>query len=267
MEREPYGAGKGVEPTTWSAPHSPSRAVRPAHARSVFVGLVVLLVCVSGGAASAVAEVAEVATTSDAPAGFFVGVLAALDGAPPLLFFGVMALAILLPIPASLFYVAAGSIYGIPASIAWTVPALVINTLLVHVASTGFLRPGLERLVARRGKEVPRLRSKADQNLFITLVRITPGIPYFLQNLVLALAGVDRVPFVLISVAVQMIYATGFIVLGRSAFEGELGLGAVAVGLLAAVAIVARLVHARLRPAVPPAGGLDTIGGDERTGA
>jgi uncharacterized membrane protein YdjX (TVP38/TMEM64 family) len=174
-----------------------------------------------------------------------------LQEASPIVFFTTMTLALLLPIPASLFYVTAGSIYGITPSLVWIIPVLVVNSLIVHWASSSFLRPGLEWLVERRGHAVPALAAKSDQILFISLIRITPGIPYFLQNLILALAGVDRLPFLLISVPVQMIYATGFVALGRSAFDGELGLAVAAIALIAAASITARLIHKRLESSSP----------------
>jgi len=181
-----------------------------------------------------------------------------LEQAPPVVFFATMAIALLFPTPASVFYVTAGSLYGIVPALLWIPPTLLLNNLIVHWASTSFLRPTVERLVERRGRALPSLETKADQRLFITLIRMTPGVPYFLQNLVLALAGVDRLPFLLISVSVQMIYATGFVVLGRSAFEGELGLAVFALALIAAAAVGARLVHKRLQPA--PAASFETSG-------
>ena len=50
-----------------------------------------------------------------------------------------------------------------------------------------------------------------DEIFFITLIRLTPGIPYFLQNWILAVAQLDLVRFLVLSVAIQMIYVTGFV--------------------------------------------------------
>ena len=91
------------------------------------------------------------------------------------------------------------------------------------------------------------MTSSGDQTLFILLVRITPGIPYFLQNWTLGLAGVKRMPFIILTVAIQMVYAAGFVILGRSAFEGRAGLAIGAVALLVFASIFARIVHLRLK--------------------
>jgi uncharacterized membrane protein YdjX (TVP38/TMEM64 family) len=170
-----------------------------------------------------------------------------LRSAPAPVFFAVMSVALLAPIPASLLYVTAGPLYGVVTSLLWIAPALAINALLVHVIASSFLRPRLEAMVARRGMRIPTFEKRSDQNLFIVLIRITPGIPYFVQNWLLGLADVERLPFVAITVAIQMLYATGFVVLGKSAFEGETGVAIAAFAALVVVSIGARMVHKRFR--------------------
>lgn len=170
-----------------------------------------------------------------------------LKSAPAPIYFACMAVIILAPVPASVFYITAGSLYGIVPSLLWIAPVLAVNALLVHSLVGGWLRPRVERLIAGRGLQIPKLNTRNDQVLFITLIRITPGIPYFIQSWVLGLANVDRMPFLVITVGIQMFYATGFVVLGRSAFEGEFGLTIGAIALLVAVSIIARIVHTRFR--------------------
>jgi len=170
-----------------------------------------------------------------------------LQSAPAPIYFAVMSIALLAPVPASVLYLTAGPLYGILPSLLWIAPALAINALLVHVIASSLLRPRLERLVARRGLKIPALETHADENLFIVLVRITPGIPYFVQSWLLGLAGVRRAPFVLITVAIQMLYATGFVVLGRSAFEGDAAIAIAALAALVVVSLGARQIHKRFR--------------------
>jgi len=171
----------------------------------------------------------------------------ALQAAPAPIYFGFMTLALLFPIPASILYVTAGPIYGVTESLAWIAPMLLLNSLLVHAIGTTALRPALTAMIERRGLAVPSLEERSDQVLFMTLVRVTPGIPYFLQSWAIVLAGVDRLPFVLISVGVQIIYAAGFVALGQSAFEGRLGFAAMALAFLVAAGVAARVVHGRLK--------------------
>ena len=174
-----------------------------------------------------------------------------LKSAPAPIYFSVMTVAILLPVPASIFYVTAGSLFGVVPSLLFIVPTLAANALLVHLIAGSWLRPTIENFVSKRGIRIPRLEARSDEILFITLIRITPGIPYFVQSWVIGLAGVAIGPFLLITIAIQMFYAAGFVVLGRSAFEGEVGVAVGAIALLVVVSIVARIVHKRFRARAP----------------
>jgi len=174
-----------------------------------------------------------------------------LEAAPPLVFFGAMSLLCLLPVPITLFYVSAGPIFGIVPALLWILPAVALNQFLGHRLANGILRPRIERLIESHGYTVPAVHGKTAQSLFTTVIRITPGFPYFLQNLILGIAGIEPIRHLLISLPIQMFYATGFVVLGRSAFEGRVGVAAGALALLVVVSVVARLVHARLRSQAP----------------
>ena len=178
--------------------------------------------------------------------------------APAPIYFGIVAVGLVGPLPVSVFYVAAGPIFGIGPALAWFAPTLALNAVLVHAIGTTAVRPRLAAWIEGRGLRVPLLEDPSDQLLFASVVRITPGIPYFLQSWAIVLAGIRRPVFVVLSVGVQMIYATGFVVLGRGAFEGRLGLAATAIAFLVVAGLVARHVHRRLRGRAPEL--LDTNG-------
>ena len=175
-----------------------------------------------------------------------------LQSAPPIVFFGTMALLTVFPVPLSPFYIVAGPIFGILPSLLWIPPAIVLNNLLAYSLTTTFLRPWLQGVVTKRGYSIPTFETSRDQNLFIAMVRITPGFPYFLQSLVLGLAGVDRLRFLVISLSVHMIYVVGFVVLGTSAFEGDYGVAVIAIALIVVVSICARFAHKRLKQVAGP---------------
>jgi len=172
-----------------------------------------------------------------------------LQDAPPIVFFGAMSLLTIGPVPLTPFYITAGSLYGIGPSLLWIPPAIVLNNLIAYTLTTSVLRPWLQSMVAKRGLSIPTLDSKREQTLFIVMVRITPGPPYFMQSLILGLAGVERLRFLVLSLPVHMIFVVGFVVLGRSAFDGELGLAIVAITLILAASICARLAHKHLKAA------------------
>ncbi|MFO0690930.1 MAG: hypothetical protein U0900_19695 [Myxococcota bacterium] len=175
-----------------------------------------------------------------------------LRGIPPLLFFGGFVLATFVPFPVGLFYMAAGVAYGVGPALAWIAASLAASNLILHTAARRFLRPWVEPIVVRRGYRIPRFDSGLDEIFFITLIRLTPGIPYFLQNWILAVAQLDLVRFLVLSVAIQMIYVTGFVVLGRSALDGELGWALGGLAVLVAVSALARHLARRRKPGEPP---------------
>lgn len=221
---------------------------RPSNASAGWTASAALLLLIAAGAASA-AGVDGGATASPASDGALPAwaraALESLRGVPPLIYFSALVVATFLPVPVAVFYLAAGVVYGIAPALVWIAGSLAVSNLIIHSAAKSFLRPTLAALVARRGYRIPRFDSPLDEALFITLIRITPGVPYFLQNLILAVADLDLMRFVVLSVAIQMIYVTGFVVLGRSALEGQLGWVIGGLALIVGVAIGARWLAAR----------------------
>jgi len=236
-------------PSPSTAPGA-TRARRVARPTGLAAGGLVLgrLALLGAAAMLATSAFADAVADAGAPSGLAAAgeaVLERLRGAPPILFFGAFVVATFLPFPIMLFYLVAGATYGIPTALAWIAGALVVSNLIIHTAAKGFLRPILEAIAARRGQTIPRFESGLDEALFITLVRLTPGIPYFVQNVVLAVAHLDLMRFVVLSVAIQMIYVVGFVVLGRSALEGRHGWTVAALALVVAISVAARLIVKR----------------------
>lgn len=176
----------------------------------------------------------------------------ALLGTPsPFVFFGVMAVVCVLPVPVSAFYVAGAAIYGSQTTLAWVGLALAINIWLAQTLAARTLRPFALRLLAARKIRPPELRDANDVLAFVVLVRIAPGVPFFAQNLVLGLADVDRLRSLVVSLPIQLVFASGFVLLGQSAFEGRLGVAAAAIGMIGSLSLAARLVHRRLAQRLP----------------
>ena len=166
---------------------------------------------------------------------------------PPLVYFTTMALICILPVPISPFYVAAGPLFGFSTALLWIAPSIAANQLLAHHLTDGVLRPSFEALLSGRGYLIPKPRSKSEENLLTALIRVTPGVPYAIQNWILGLAGVERVRYLAISWPIQMLHATAWVLLGQSAFEGRMGVASLAIGLIIVFALIARWVGSRLR--------------------
>jgi uncharacterized membrane protein YdjX (TVP38/TMEM64 family) len=170
---------------------------------------------------------------------------------PPFVYFAAMALICILPVPISPFYAAAGPLFGWPTALLWIAPAVAANQLLAYQITNGMLRPSLEAFLAGRGYLIPKPRNPSEESLLTALIRVTPGIPYALQNWILGLAGVERRRYLTISWPIQMLHATAWVVLGQSVFEGQAGVAAIAVALMIGLAVVARWTGQRLRAARP----------------
>lgn len=165
---------------------------------------------------------------------------------PPFAFFGAMAVLCVFPVPVSAFYVAGTAIYGPGTALAWISGALAVNIWLGQTLASQGLRPFATRVLEARGIRIPQSQAGRDELWLVVLVRIAPGVPFFAQNLVLGLANVDRARSLAVSLPIQMVFACGFVWLGRSAFEGRLGTAVAAIGLIASVSIAARFLHRRL---------------------
>lgn len=176
--------------------------------------------------------------------------LARLGQLPPFAFFGAMAVLCVLPVPVSAFYLGGAALYGTGATLAWLPFALAGNVWLAQTLAARGLRPLAARVLTARGLRVPMLR-EGDALPFTVLIRIAPGVPFFAQNLLLGLAEVDRLRSIAVALPIQLAFASGFILLGRSAFEGRLGMLVLALGLIASVSLAARLAHRRLAAHAP----------------
>ncbi len=56
------------------------------------------------------------------------------------------------------------------------------------------------------------------------IIRIAPGFPYSIQNIILGVAGMKFRTYLAVSIPTTSIYTIGFIVTGDALFEGQIGL-------------------------------------------
>lgn len=147
-----------------------------------------------------------------------------LQSAGPVVFFGAMAVLPAIGFPMSVFYLTAASAFGAQMGMGGVIAAagvaIAIDLALSYWLARYGLRPWLEQMVARTKYKIPVI-AEAEQNQIILLVRITPGPPFFLQNILLGLAGVRFGPFFWISWVINMLFATGFIFFGEAILHGK----------------------------------------------
>lgn len=166
----------------------------------------------------------------------------------PTAFFAAMVLLPLGPFPASLLFIMAGVRFGTWPGFLCGLAALGLNMSLGYWLAHRVARMPLERWLVRRGHSIPKFDPKEELR-FLLLFRVTPGMPLFLQNYVLGLAGVRFGLYLPISLAAQAPYVLGFVWFGQSLTQTSAWkIGLAAGGILAAILAVSLLRRLIAKP-------------------
>lgn len=168
--------------------------------------------------------------------------LAEASSAPPIVLFCALALLPLVGVPASPLLIAIGIRLGTARGYAMAMAALLVNFTLGYWLARRWLRGPLTLWLTRRGHTVPRLAA-ADEVPFILLFRVTPGLPLVIQNYLLGLAEVNFRRYLLLSLAVQSVYALAFVWLGQSLQQSAAWKFLLAVSALVALTLIVALLR------------------------
>jgi uncharacterized membrane protein YdjX (TVP38/TMEM64 family) len=165
---------------------------------------------------------------------------------PVLLFF---AIAILpgLGFPASPLLIAAGIAWGGGTrACCLAISAIAINMSWTYFLATGIGKPLLLRLF---GKRLQKWEAPQGKNLYLitAALRLTPGIPFFLQNYALGIMGIPFRPYILISLPLNAIYVIGFVVSGGAILSGSIAHALAGLGLILLVTLLLRYLRSRYR--------------------
>lgn len=152
----------------------------------------------------------------------------------------------LVALPVAPIFVALGARVTTGPAVALALGSIVVSLSLTYALSGHVLKDAVTRLLTRRGYTVPRF-SGEDELLATLLLRLTPGIPVFVGNYLLPLAGVRLVVYLTVSFVIQSAYAVGFVVVGRSFLSGRLGFVVSALLAVIAIGVSARFVFRRLK--------------------
>lgn len=151
-------------------------------------------------------------------------IIVVLREAGPGPFFGAMAVLPGLGFPLSAFLAVAGPVFGptmgVGLVITCAIIAIMVNVAWSYWAAARVLRPVAQWIVQRLGYGLPEISSGAAWPA-ILILRIVPGIPFFLQNLLLGLARVSFGPYLLVSVLVPAAYVIAMITLGDALIRGD----------------------------------------------
>jgi uncharacterized membrane protein YdjX (TVP38/TMEM64 family) len=157
--------------------------------------------------------------------------------AGPVPFFLALAILPALGFPTTPFYLIAGATFSLPVALGGSFLALAANLVLCYLVATGPLRRSLLRLLARFDYRLPDLGRRRSWR-FLLMVKFMPGVPAFVKNYLLGLAGVPFALYFGVSIAITGIYLTSFVVLGESVLDRDPRQAALALGVLVIFALV-----------------------------
>jgi uncharacterized membrane protein YdjX (TVP38/TMEM64 family) len=137
--------------------------------------------------------------------------------ANPLVFFLVMAGLIVAGVPLTPLFVIAGATFGIRGGLLGSLLALAGGLALTYRIARGSLRPRLDRLLRRFDYVLPNF-ARGDRSAlrFTLMVKFAPGVPGFIKNYGLAIAGVPFSVYFVVSMLITGAYAALLIVVGES---------------------------------------------------
>jgi uncharacterized membrane protein YdjX (TVP38/TMEM64 family) len=167
--------------------------------------------------------------------------------AHPVLLF--LAIAILpgIGFPASPLLIAAGIAWGGGLrACSLAISASAINMTWTYFLATGIGKPLLLRLF---GKRLQKWEAPQGKNLYLitAALRLTPGIPFFLQNYALGIMGIPFRPYILMSIPLSGIYMIGFVVSGGAILSGNIAQALAGMGLILLVTLLLRFIRSRSR--------------------
>jgi uncharacterized membrane protein YdjX (TVP38/TMEM64 family) len=145
--------------------------------------------------------------------------MAWMQRARPLPFFAVMAILPAFGAPISPLLLLAGATFGVRLGLVGSLLALAVNVtgcyFLAHL-----LRPWISSLLRRSRYNLPNFRDKERGVWRFTLaVKLAPGVPAFVKQYGLGIAGVPFGIYFAMSMLITGAYAVSLVVLGESLFE------------------------------------------------
>lgn len=166
--------------------------------------------------------------------------------AGPVTFFLAMALLPAIGAPLSFFSLTAGPLFapqiGMPLTTTLSLAAIAVNITIGYVLANKVLRPPLEYLMQRLGYRLPQVRP-GEVNDLVVLLRVTPGLPFPVQNYLLGIAAVPFVRYLLISCIVAFPFNVAIILFGDALLRGQGGMALIGLMLLLAVIAAIHLVR------------------------
>lgn len=140
-----------------------------------------------------------------------------------ILFFVILVVAPIFPVPLSALHVIAGVIWkDHPVGACFlSLAALALNLVFTYAIATGPLQRIVRGLLSSRFKALPDLPQDDQLNLLLVL-KLTPGIPYFVQNYAAGVLNVKFSQYFLVSMACNGLFTVGIVLGGVGIADAQL---------------------------------------------
>lgn len=133
--------------------------------------------------------------------------------------------------------------YGMPLTVAIAIAAQTVCTTWTYALAAGPLRKILTHYISQH-REIPTMSEQNTLRLGLIL-RLTPGIPYAIQNVVMGIMGMRLRDYLLVSIPTTSVWTIGFVVTGGAIFEGQAGLAIMGFAFLIVLVLVTRMLGKR----------------------
>ncbi len=138
-----------------------------------------------------------------------------------------------------------GPIYGLPITCLIAIAAQSVCTMWTYLLSAGPLKGILKKYIFRT-RTLPEF-SDANALRFALIIRITPGIPYAVQNVALGVVGLKLKPYTIVSIPITALWTIGFVTTGDTIFEGSAGMAITGILLLVILILATRMLRNRTK--------------------
>lgn len=164
-----------------------------------------------------------------------------------------------IPLPLSPVILLAGVVFterfGIATAVLICYAAMVISMVWTYFVAAYPLHRLCSKIIMRFADRLPEVPDHHKLKVAL-VVRITPGIPFFVQNYFLGFSRIPFVQYLWVSLLVQAFYTTGFVVSGGAIFEGKAGLAILGLAILVVASVIIQILRKRnrtLTEAIEPA--------------
>jgi uncharacterized membrane protein YdjX (TVP38/TMEM64 family) len=148
--------------------------------------------------------------------------------------------------PASALFLLAGIVWGSNAtSCLLVLAAVALNVIWTHTVAAGPARKLMIRWMGERLQPWFALPNK-DLTKIAWMLRVTPGVPLFVQNYGLGALGVPLRLSLLTAIPGVSLYACGFVLTGGAIFDGRVGMAITGISLLLVAAIGVKILRSRV---------------------